>query len=226
MFSVILYNIIFHAKCQVAFLILLHCCEHGSGSLWLIQGYSCYKFWRLFKTRMGVRVDLCQHFCWELAQFHYAWGSPQFFAFACLGYIDPAERFCRACKVEKPHDRNSITYSFIMTYMRETKKRSDFSTIQCSCEASMKNCFCSMRLAECRQIEEGLSNWAGAPRALYVLFNSFLINWVTKGQINCLACAFIHQMKKLRPKVVKWLFQTEGELGAKPECVGPRSSDS
>lgn len=115
-FSFILYNI-FYAKCQVAFLILLHCCEYCSGTLWLIQGYSCYKSWRLFKTKMGVRVVLCQHFCWELAQFHYVWGSPQFSAFACLGYIDGAERFCRACKVEKPHDRNTITYSFIMTYI-------------------------------------------------------------------------------------------------------------
>lgn len=54
----------------------VHCCEHDSGTLWLVQRCSWYQSRGLFKTRMGVRVDLCQHSCWELAQFHDVWGSP------------------------------------------------------------------------------------------------------------------------------------------------------
>lgn len=49
--------------------------------------------------------------------------------------------------------------------------------------------------------------------------------WRAKGQINCLACASICQMKKLRPKGLKWLSQIEGELGAKPEFAVHSSSD-
>lgn len=94
-------------------------------TLCLFQGYSWYQSWSLFKTRMGVRVDPCQHSCWELAQFHYVWGSPSYPPLPVWGTRIQL-RDCRECKVKKPHDRNTISNSFIMSSVWETKKDQGF----------------------------------------------------------------------------------------------------
>lgn len=36
--------------------------------------------------------------------------------------VPRAERLCRECKVKKLHDRNTITYSFIMSSVQGNKK--------------------------------------------------------------------------------------------------------
>lgn len=74
------------------------------------------------QNEKGVRVDLCQHSCWELAQFYHVWASARFPALASLGYTDTAERLCRECEVKTPHDRNTITCSFIMRSLWKIEK--------------------------------------------------------------------------------------------------------
>ena len=49
-------------------------------------------------------------------------GEPQVPALACSGDTDTAERLCRERQVKTPHDRNKITYSFIINSLWETEK--------------------------------------------------------------------------------------------------------
>lgn len=169
-----------------------HCCEHDSGALWLVQRCSWYQSRGLFKTRMGVRVDLCQHSCWELAQFHYVWGSPSALPWPVWGTRIQLRDSAGCGKFGKRMiGTRSLFHNKL--YVKNGKK------VRFSSHSVQRWCF-HEKLFLLHKAGGMQKNWAqtwmeqGSRRPLGLCLSLQAI-WRAKGQINCLACASICQMK-------------------------------
>lgn len=200
----------------------VHCCEHDFGTWCLVQRCSWNQSRGLFKTRMGVRVDLCQHSCWELAQFHYVWGSPGALPWPVWGTRIQLRGSAGSGKLEK-HMIGTWSLFHNKLYVKNEKK------VRFSSHSVQWWCF-HEKLFLLHKAGGMQKNWGQTPneqgsRSPLGLCLTLPTIWRPKGQINCLACASICQVENLRPKGMKWLSQVEGELGAKPKFAVGRSSD-
>lgn len=88
-------------------------------------------------------------------------GEPQVPALACSGDTDTAERLCRERQVKTPHDRNKITYSFIMNSLWETEKDQAYFPFSAAVIPLWK-LSSAQRQEESRRTVDRPSEWTGA----------------------------------------------------------------